>query len=85
MNNKTYVLSITLVTGEDTKTEGLPLLKVYKGERSYCIFDDDKAINKAIIESIEHLEEPNQIEISLAVKIIPGEIRTRRQTKGGEA
>ena len=84
MNNQTYVLSITLVTGEDTETEGLPALTVYKGERSYCIFDDDKAINRAIIESIKHLEESHCVEVSLAVEVIPGEIRTRRQRKGGE-
>ncbi len=64
MNNQTYVLSITLVTGEDTETEGLPVLTVYKGKRSYCIFDDDKAVNTAIIESIKHLEESHCVEVS---------------------
>ena len=85
MNNQTYVLSITLVTGEERKAEGLPVLKVYKGERSYSIFDDDQAINTAIIESLKHLDKSHCLQVSLAVEVIPGEIRTRRQGKGGEA
>ena len=83
MSKKSFVLSITLVTGEERETKGLPVLKVYKSKKTYSVFDDDQAMASAIIESIKHLEESHCIEVTLADDVIHGDKITRRQRKGG--
>ncbi|MDJ0577121.1 MAG: hypothetical protein QNJ65_18415 [Xenococcaceae cyanobacterium MO_234.B1] len=83
MNKNSSVLSITLVTGEEIDSKDLPVLKVYKNENIYTIFDDDKAITSAIIKCLEHRYKSHRTVVSLVVEVIPGDKRTRRQRLGG--
>ncbi|MDJ0577685.1 MAG: hypothetical protein QNJ65_21315 [Xenococcaceae cyanobacterium MO_234.B1] len=83
MNKNSSVLSITLVTGEEIDSKDLPVLKVYQNENIYTIFDDDKAITSAIIECLEHRKKSHRTVVSLVIEVIPGDKRTRRQTRKG--
>ena len=83
MNKNSSVLSIAFITGEDIESKDLPVLKVYKNENIYTIFDDDKAITSAIIKCLEHREKSHRTVVSLVLEVIPGDKRTRRQTREG--
>ena len=83
MNKNSSVLSIAFITGEEIDSKDLPVLKVYQNENIYTIFDDDKAITSAIIECLEHRDKSHRTVVSLVIEVIPGDKRTRRQTREG--
>ena len=83
MSKKNRVLSIAFVTGEDIEPKGLPVLKIYKGKNQYILLEGEEAITSALIESLEHLEQPDHTLLFLVVDIVSK--RPRRQEKGGEA
>ena len=87
MNSSLPVLSIALVTGEGIEPAGLPVLTAcVTKEGDYFIISGRKEIEKALNESLKHLEEPNSTVLFLAVKVIPANRRPRRrEIRGGDA
>ncbi|WP_144876091.1 hypothetical protein [Hyella patelloides] len=80
MRNNLPVLSIALVTGEDIEPAGLKVLRVCVTEEdNYLILSGIEEIERAIIESLKHLEELNSTVLFLAVERVPANQRRRRR------
>ncbi len=73
MSNKSSILSIVFVTGEDIETidtSDLPVLKVYRKGEFWMIVDGEEAIKFALLESLKYLDEVSHTLLSIRVEIV---------------
>ena len=79
MSDKSPVLSLVFVTGEDQEIEAsdLPVLRVYRKGDFWMIIEGEEAIKLALIESLKYLDEASHTLLSMRVEIV-----TSRNARG---